>query len=106
MRKIYLTLFLLLFPFLASACYGDDFFGHHMDMMGFGFFGGGFYIILFWALIIIGAVYLIKYFVSKGKKDGKKKEGEDKAKGILEERYARGEIDEEEFNKKKKDLKL
>ncbi len=101
MRKIYLTLPLLLVPFLASAHYGDDFFGHHMNME-FGFFGGGIFMLLFWVLVIVGIVYLVKYMV-KSEKGSEQKS--DRSIEILKERYAKGEISKEEFEQKKKELK-
>ena len=85
----------------ASAHSEDgDYFMHHMfpdynlNIMG------GIFMILFWVMILIGAVYLIKYFMQT--QDGKK---EDKtALNILQERYAKGEINKKEFEQKKKDL--
>lgn len=64
-------------------------FGHMM--------GGGGFMILFWVLIIGGAVYLINSRNSRsdnyhqGKPEGKQ------AEEIAKERYARGEIDKEEL---------
>lgn len=57
--------------------------------------------LLFWAVVILIAVkvikkYSIKVYVSKEK--------EDTAMIILRERYARGEINAEEFKQKKSDL--
>lgn len=100
MSQIYSTLFLLLFPFLASAHNGDDFYGHHMNM-GFGLFGGGIFMLLFWILIIAGIVYLVKY-MAEGRK-GIEQKG-DRAIDIIKERYAKGEISKEEFETKKKEL--
>jgi putative membrane protein len=64
--------------------------------MGFGWI----FMVLFWALIIMGIVFLIK-LVSGGSKAGKK---EETALDILKKRYAKGEIGREEFEEKKKDL--
>lgn len=100
MKKIYPTLLLLFFPFLASAHYGDGSFGHHMNM-GYGSFGGGILEILFWILIVIGIIYLVKH-LSRGREKGERKE--ERAIEILKERYARGEISKEEFEQKKKEL--
>ncbi|MFA6901764.1 MAG: SHOCT domain-containing protein [Gallionellaceae bacterium] len=65
---------------------------------GFGF--GGLFMILWWALIIVGIVALVKWT----NKSSDSRESGNKALDILRERYARGEIDEQEFQKRKHDL--
>ena len=62
-------------------------------------FGSGF-MWLFWILLIILIVWAIKS-LDKRDKNGTKNKA---ALGILEERYARGEIDREEFEQRKRDL--
>ena len=57
--------------------------------------------LLFWAVVIIFAVRLFKkYFLGPDQQKAK----EDTALSILRERYAKGEIDAEEFKQKKADL--
>jgi putative membrane protein len=55
--------------------------------------------LLFWGLVIVGVVLGIRWLVSQGKESRS-----DSALEILRQRYARGEINKEEFEAKKKDL--
>ena len=68
---------------------------HHMGWE-FGMFGG-FGILLFWSVLILFIVLAIRSARSGFKKDNH-------ASKILDERYARGEIDEEEYTKRKRVL--
>ncbi|MBL7141925.1 SHOCT domain-containing protein [Patescibacteria group bacterium] len=67
---------------------------------GYGFFGMWWIMIIFWLLVIIGAIGLIKWVFTEEKSEIKRGSALD----ILKERYAKGEINEDEYNKKKKDL--
>jgi len=75
------------------------------NMMGFGYapFGwiGAVLMFVFWALIIAGVVILLKRLTLPPEKEKK----DDSAMEILKERYAKGEINREEFERMKKDLK-
>lgn len=64
---------------------------YSMGTMGFG-------MSLFWILLIIGVVLLVKSSRNSRNSSGKT------ALDILKERYARGEIDKAEFDQKKNDL--
>lgn len=55
--------------------------------------------VLFWGLVIAGLVLGIRWLTSQGKETRS-----DSAMEVLRQRYARGEIDKEEFETKKKDL--
>jgi putative membrane protein len=72
---------------------------HPMGMRGAWGFGLGFLMLLFWAAVIVGIVLLIRWLISQGKVAPP-----DSALEILRQRYARGEIDKEEFEVKKRDL--
>ncbi len=73
-----------------------------------GFYGGwgpGFgwvFMILFWALIILGIVAMVKWLMSTS--SGSRSCPSKSARELLDERYARGEIDREEYEQKKRDL--
>jgi putative membrane protein len=72
-----------------------------MDSYGSGMgYGMGFLGLIFWILVIIGLVLLIKYLWEGGQ--GRREQ--ESALEILKKKYARGEISKEEFEEKKKDM--
>lgn len=77
------------------------------NMGNFGWGTGGFgavFMILFWGLIILGIAVLIKWLI--GQSSGGSNPREKTALNILQERYARGEIDRDEYEQKKRDLQV
>jgi len=57
---------------------------------------------LWWILLIVGIALLVKWLV--GAAAQRRGAGEGSARQILAERYARGEIEREEFEKRRRDL--
>ena len=69
--------------------------------MGFGLFGW-LMMLLFWILIIVGVVLVIRWFINEGKPIGL--QTEETALDVLKKRYARGAIEKEEFEAEKRDI--
>ncbi|OGL59091.1 hypothetical protein A3H10_02715 [Candidatus Uhrbacteria bacterium RIFCSPLOWO2_12_FULL_46_10] len=70
--------------------YGSSFFG----------FFGMLIMIIFWVLVIVAIVALIRWLIVQSQGSGRSNHAFD----ILKERYAKGEINKEEFEAKKQDL--
>ena len=66
------------------------------------FFTGGGFMWVFWILVIVGIFFLAQAMV-KGNSEPSSIEKESPLE-ILGKRYARGEIDEEEFERRRKEL--
>lgn len=67
---------------------------------GFGFMGG--FMWIFWIAVIVGLFFLIRWIVQQSRPAEQRHP--EKPLDILKRRYAQGEIDREEFEKRKKDL--
>ena len=65
-------------------------------------FGGGIFMLLFWGVIIIGGFFLVRYLIRQSQTAARATENT--ALEILKQRYARGEINDEEFDKMKAKL--
>ena len=101
-------LFVLLLPWNHALAQQRDYGGWHMGpgMMGnwgMGWFGMIF-MMIFWVLVIVGLVFLIKWLIQTTSSGKAAEQKGSRAVEILKERYARGEIDKAEFESKKKDL--
>lgn len=71
--------------------------------MSWGFGLGWIFMLLFWGLIIWAIIYLAQNLSRSDNMDYRDQK-RDKSMDILRERYAKGEISKEEFEKMKKDL--
>ncbi len=83
--------------------YGCSGMGPGMMGWGMGWFGMIF-MIVFWVLVIVGLVFLIKWLIQTTRSEKNVVHGSSRALDILRERYARGEIDKEVFERMKADL--
>lgn len=77
-----------------------------MDMMGGGYgnsmMGGmWFFSLLFWILIIAGAVFIVRWLTERNNDSSSPTES---ALEVLKKRYARGEIDKDTFEQMKRDI--
>jgi putative membrane protein len=106
-----LSLFSIFFLSLSSKmafAYGGYGGGWGMGpgmMGGWGMGSWGFIpMLLFWGLFIAAIVVLIKWLAGSGRAKDLFGNGGSRALEILKERYARGEIDEKEFEEKKRVL--
>jgi putative membrane protein len=77
-----------------------DWFGAGHGMGGF----GGIMMIVMWVLFIVGIVFLIRWLAASTKAASAGHPAHESPLDILKKRYARGEIDKEEFENKKKDI--
>jgi putative membrane protein len=88
------------------------------DHMGVGGWVGMGLMLVFWIAVIVGIAYLVRYLAGRSAEDRRQEGppyqqapgpqgpegGKSEALRILEERYARGDIDREEFLKRKADI--
>ena len=102
MRRIVGALSAVIVPAVALAQERPyDFWGIHPMWGMWGAWGIGmmFMMLVFWGLIIVGLVLGLRWLVTQGRESRS-----DTALDILRQRYARGEIDKEEFEARKRDL--
>ena len=81
-----------------------NYYGH---MGGFGFGFGWIFMLIFWGLVIWAIFALVRGVSGHGccgHNHGENRHKDNNALNILKERYAKGEVSKEEFEKMKKDL--
>ena len=105
----FILILAVVFPLAGNGLAQWRGYGGHMGpgMMGWGYGMGWVGMILmaaFWVAVIVGINFLIRWLVISTGAGGRAAKSEDSALEILKRRYARGEINKEEFEGKKKDL--
>ncbi|MET9487337.1 SHOCT domain-containing protein [Nocardia sp. NPDC006630] len=71
-------------------------FWYNHDMGGWGYAGMGLGMLLFWGLLIVGTVFLIR-MTADGYRDVATRQVLMPAEEVLAQRFARGDIDEKEY---------
>lgn len=72
----------------------------HMDDWGYGMMGiGMLFNVLFWAVVIVGIVALVKWLF------GASRHARERPLDVLKTRYAKGEVTREQYEQMKKDLR-
>jgi putative membrane protein len=74
-----------------------------MDGDGWGWMAGGLMMLIFWGGLVALVVFLVRGSDARSSRREEKRSGAD-ALGILAERFARGEISEDEFEQRKRVL--
>lgn len=92
-----------LFDLSAQYRWDDGPWGGGMMHYGMGWVGAIF-MVVFWVLIIAALVIFIRWLVSADRSGRRYREESESALDILKKRYAKGEINKQEFEDKKKDL--
>lgn len=87
-------------PALAQGLDGREFYRHYDFGFGHMLFGG-LMMIAFWGGIILLIVLAVRWIGSGGPGRDDRAVGRQSALDILQERYARGEIDHDEFERRK-----
>jgi putative membrane protein len=106
--KIFICMFAVLLSRKVALADYREYCGWGMGpgMMGWGTMGwfGPIFMVIFWVLLIVLIVLLIRRLLSSGQTGNQDQNRGESVLEILKKRYARGEIDKEEFEAKKREL--
>ena len=104
-RKAVQSIPILLFiglPMIVFSHDGSDHYGPHMMWQGYGMVLGPFMMLIFIALIIIAGVLVVRWLSGHG--IGPRAQSRQESLDILKNRFARGEINKDEFEERKQIL--
>jgi putative membrane protein len=76
-------------------------------MRGYGYgmsWSGDILSLIFWIVVIVGIIFLIRRLFFSYRPEGSGRTDGDTALDIIKKRYARGEIDKQEYEEKKRDM--
>ena len=73
-------------------------------MMGLGMGLGILVLLVFWAVLIVGGVWLVRGLFAQGDRSGGNRGAPPTPRQILDQRYARGELSKEEYDLIRRDL--
>lgn len=73
-------------------------YGHGMSGWGYGLMSVS--MVLFWAAVIVGVVAAVRYLGARGQQPGPSAAAPPTAQTLLAQRYARGEIDDDEYQRR------
>ena len=105
-----MNILVTLFQDVLGQWRGNDWGMGKGGMMCWGYGGMGWFwqilMMAFWIAVIIGMIFLIRWLIVSARTGNQGTTRGDSALEILKRRYARGEINKEEFQEKKKDLEV
>jgi putative membrane protein len=108
MKRLYCLLISMFFVFSTSApviaqMYGGQGWGWHDSGWGWGHMVfGGLMMIVFWGGLILVIALIVKWLIGPGRPESHLPPSHHTALQILHERFARGEIDKDEYEERKR----
>ncbi len=73
-------------------------------MEGSGMFFGGGFMWIFWIILFVAIIWAARAAMGSGNSSNSNSSNSESPMELLRKRYANGEIDEEEFNRRRKEL--
>lgn len=101
--SLVLTVALVSLPAYAQSATERPYSWHYGGDWGWGhMIFGSMMMLLFWGVIIVGVVIVVRWLTGGPSQESRSSPARKRALDILEERFAQGEIDKEEFEERKR----